>query len=466
MASDLSIAKIDFQLLLYTTLLVCGLTSCEGPVEPERFNPHDPNYVIGTPLPSAPTGLTFESGNPGSISFSWEDNSSFEDRVIIERASGSDSLFSTRSTLDADAESFTDDLLLIDTKHLLYRVFAENQERQGDLSDTLAVGFPFRAIYIENRNSFPYAIHPEGKSVLILDNKQLYLWHTEAISSLVPLTAISSILRATYSKDGLWLAIARNSQPDNTIIIFKLNEEGAIISRLDIKTPFIPFSLRLYPEQNRLLGVRANSHAVYVWDILTGELITTKNGVNISGTELIDAVLDPSGQMLTLEQARTDPSSNHTIVEWVISDIGLRIRSRTPLDFRDSYAIRIGHFSHHGERVYIYRNDNVDYQKACIWSVATGTLEQCIDETPEARTQRDKIRFSDDAKFILIPSNSNPLFENRSISQIYDLETGKPLSQTISNVTTSTNLRFAAKYVSNSIVLFDLNDRWEIFNTQ
>lgn len=92
--------------------------------------------------PAAPTGLAV-SGTPSfsEVNLVWTDNASNETTYYVDRQGPGESVFTTIATLEANAESYTDNTVSPDSSYQ-YRVWCWNSSRASDLSNVITVDVP------------------------------------------------------------------------------------------------------------------------------------------------------------------------------------------------------------------------------------------------------------------------------------------------------------------------------------
>ena len=85
-----------------------------------------------------PTNLQLVSNQLGKVELSWEDNSTNEDKFIVERGEGTPLVFTVLDSLDADVTSYIDSNV-VDNKDYSYRVKGINSLAESHYSDTISV---------------------------------------------------------------------------------------------------------------------------------------------------------------------------------------------------------------------------------------------------------------------------------------------------------------------------------------
>lgn len=105
------------------------LAGCDLPTDPVPSNPYDPLFD-GPRIPTSPDSLRLTASTTTSISLAWEDRSSFETAVVVQRStSATGGGFATIATLPPDATSYTD-ATITDTRERRYRIVAVSDGEQ------------------------------------------------------------------------------------------------------------------------------------------------------------------------------------------------------------------------------------------------------------------------------------------------------------------------------------------------
>ncbi len=86
----------------------------------------------------APSNLQLVSNQLGKVTMSWSDNSTNEDKFVIERAEGTPLVFSVLDSLDADSTFYVDSTV-VDNRDYAYRVKGFNSLAESDYTDTVFV---------------------------------------------------------------------------------------------------------------------------------------------------------------------------------------------------------------------------------------------------------------------------------------------------------------------------------------
>lgn len=443
-------------------LLVWG---CEGPVEPIRQNPRDPDYFLGQNVPSPATEFRYENTVTADITFFWEDNSSFEEGFVIEQAVNLDSVFSDIDEVAANATVYQESNLSVSLDTMLYRVRSFLDGRRSRASDTLFLHIPLQSIEGEYTLR---AVHPTEKKVLlnsffeIGSGTQLLLWQPDQTPSLVTLSEDRTVRQAVFDDRSGLLAFLASS----TVTLLDLDATGAIRSSFDLPSSFGTDGIRIFSQYQRVLAFSENQ--LDIWDTGTGNQLVAWEDFDDTDLIVVDAIYDNAGRLWTLSKPGPNAiTTNYLLNEWSIQNDSLIAQQQLELNGSRGSVSSGGLFSPGGLRVATFPK-SMGVQEVCIWDVATGAQEKCLSTGPEP-VLISSVKFNTDASRIFVAFE-----EGRNVfatSYVQDIATEQIVKRLRTSNQLSTNFRYftASRRIigpsggidANLIGILDLENGWQ-----
>ncbi|MEM8488730.1 MAG: hypothetical protein AAF564_24500, partial [Bacteroidota bacterium] len=236
----------------YYFMLACFLwLGCEGPVEPIRQNPRDPDYFLGQNIPSPATEFRYESSTPGRVTFFWEDNSSFEEGFVIERGVNLDSVFTDFDTVDPNTMVYEDNDIAVSLDTLLYRVKSHYAGRRSIASDTLFLAYPFNQI---SGNYTVRALHPTQRRVLLNDGLRLVMWQPGVIPNFYTVDERRFIREAAFDSESNLVVICDcQGFAAGMLTVMELAPSGTPSTVWETDSPIRSGNIKLFSQVQRIV---------------------------------------------------------------------------------------------------------------------------------------------------------------------------------------------------------------------
>ena len=433
----------------FLLVLAMAWMGCEGPVEPIRQNPRDPDYFLGQNIPSPATQFRYESSSPGRVTFFWEDNSSFEEGFVIERAVNLDSIFTDFDAVPPNTMVYEDNRIAVTLDTLLYRVRSHYQDRRSIASDTLFFAYPFDATAGINTLR---AIHPTQKRALLNSGRSLLVWQPDEIPGIYVVDDARSVRSAAFDAQGdLAVLCDCLGFAAGTLTVITLPTSGAPGSSFDISAPDRMDEVRINARAQRMVAFAGEY--LYIWRTDSPALLASKT--DFEADALIDVVFDDDRRLWTVQRAG-DPVANYVLNEWSVQGDSLVALQQFDLRPPAGATASGASFALSGQRLVTYP-ETTGIQETCVWEVRTGMLAKCItsrDEQVEildAQLDLSATRISTRLRF----GQTGPV-----TARIQDIETERILVQVDAPAEIAGDLDFAVLQDLGTTAFFDLRQQW------
>ena len=458
-------------------VLLGVLVGCEGPVGPERINPFDPERENGIPVPSMPGTPILESSGPASITLRWADNSSFEDRFVVERADTEELdfwrrgqiVFTPRGELPPDVNMFTDEAGIIRPGPQIFRVLAEHESERSDASDSIAVQFPFAVLNVGGEVYTPLAMHPSGSFMVAQPGSNfqqlapLVVIYLEEPLRVEPLDMLNFVDVVEFNEEGTLMVLSellRNSE--GRVHLYDVLPGQLPVERWVVETPFRSDKFAFGEVAGLLASEEFNGDDMAVWELADGLLVATGE----PEAQAMDIALEADRTLTTVEY---DDDRDDVVVfrRYAFQNNLFETSSTITLDRIQPNRFARAKFTQDGRIAGLNEDDG---ETLCLYQVETGARLRCIStgEEPVLLIQE----FNPDASEVLLVVSND---QNLTYARRLDISTGAIVAQVAVGQTGlgytgvySSSFRYLVGRTSSYVptgqaaVIYDLEEEWEV----
>ncbi len=300
--------------ICFASILI--IFSCERPTAPVHYNPYDPNYEFGDPIPSPATNLIISHVSSQGVKVKWQDNSTVEEGFIVERAVDNGG-FVVIDTVGPNVTSFNDSRLDT-TLTYQYRVHAYTGNKTSSFSERRGINHELVseaivALTEHSKEVISVAFSPDGQFFTSSGVDEIInTWEVELLLGmdlLDPFLTLSedvgSVNSIVFGPDGEMLATG------NTAGAMRLwsVQDGSLIRSFTGYTTSIN-SVAFSPDGEILASGSADS-SVKIWLVEDGSLISTLKGHK---SAVNSVAFSPDGTVLA------SASGDSTTKLWLVED--------------------------------------------------------------------------------------------------------------------------------------------------